>query len=183
MVALMKRMDSNSPLPSLLPRRTPLVAGLAVTLVLPGFLASCGKKEPKAEAAPAVSKPAAVAAPAPVPVPTEAEAPKSAPSVSPSAAGSGSPKTGLNIGRNPADAGAWQRWDHTAAGLREMGITVRPSEDPQHMEIVAGPRMTRQEARLVVKNIYRELGGRSAIVTLYNESGIPLAEATFGGVQ
>jgi hypothetical protein len=169
-------------------RKIRILLGLLAATAIPLIVNSCGKKEetkpaPVSEVAkPIPTEAAKPTAPTSQPAPAVASA-KPTPTVTP-APGAATKSTASVNTRDPAAAPAWQRWDNAAARLREIGITVRPSNDPKHMEIVAsGGKMGRVEARSVVTSVYRNLGGGAAFVTLYNDSGMPLAEATANGVQ
>lgn len=173
------------------PRSALVMMGIFGAIGLPALLGSCGKKD-EAKPAPtaeAPTPPPAVAAQKPslpTPEPAGAETLQPLQSDKPVAA---APKPAAepapsSLGRAPGTEAVWQRWDHAAEGLRELGLTVRVSDSPQRMEIVVGPRpVSPNEARLVVKNVYRNLGGGAADVTFFNQDGSPLAQAIAGGIQ
>lgn len=152
-------------------------------------LGSCGKKEekgqeqkeapasvPERKETPAQSAPppapavkeksdAAPATPAPTPAPAE---PKPVASAS-------KPKSGSSA--------EWAHWERVAENARSIGLTVRSSDNPRWIEVVVGPVVSLSEARVVAKNVQRELGLNDSVVRVFNEAGAPLVEVTPNGIQ
>ena len=77
-----------------------------------------------------------------------------------------------------------QRWDRAAERLRDVGLTVRESSNPLRLEVeIATSRITGAEAMTIAKTAYANLGGGDAVVTIYDEAGKRVAEASVSGVQ